>query len=486
MTPLIGFAPDMPSTTPGVITDCIQLIPSERGMKAAPSAVSVSGVSALASECRGSVVLQKMDGTRRTFAGTQTKIWELTGTTWTDRGTYTGSSENRWSFAQFGDTSLATNDVEDIQSSSSGSFSAITGAPKARIIITVPNFAIAFNTSDGTTSTVFGDSPDRWWCSAFQNPANWAINVDNQCVSERLVGGGGEITAAGPFGTGWVAYKSREMFQAIYTGSESVFNVQRIPGDQGCIGPEAWADIGGAHAFVGEDNIWVYDGSRPFPIAQGTVRQWFFDDLNATYRYRTIVSYDRNNGRVWVFYPSSASSTGRPDSALVYHLATKRWGRANRSIEAAVNFVTPGLTWDTLDSVAATWDTLPDLPWDSQAWQASGRALAVFDTSHNLKTLTGVGEDSALTTGDVGDEDFRTFVSDVRLRYGSEPSTSSVSGQKRESAGAAGIPGGSGSGVNGNFNLRQTSRFHRFAFQFTGNVEVQAFRVNPKNAGVRR
>ena len=40
MIGFVGFAPDLDPSTPGVITDCIQLIPNERGMEAAPSAVA--------------------------------------------------------------------------------------------------------------------------------------------------------------------------------------------------------------------------------------------------------------------------------------------------------------------------------------------------------------------------------------------------------------------------------------------------------------
>ena len=52
MTPLLGFAPDADPTTPGVITECTNLIPFEAGMKGAPVATSV-GAAALAAACRG-------------------------------------------------------------------------------------------------------------------------------------------------------------------------------------------------------------------------------------------------------------------------------------------------------------------------------------------------------------------------------------------------------------------------------------------------
>jgi hypothetical protein len=486
VTPFLGFAPDADPTTPGVITDCTQLIPTERGMKSAPSAVSISGLGALAAECRGAAVLQKTDGTRRTFAGTQTRIYELSSGTWSGMSaTFTGSSENRWSFAQFGDVALASNDTDQLQYSTSGTFAAVAAAPKARILVSVPNFVVALNTQDATASATYGDSPDRWWCSAFQAATDWAPSVTTQCTTGRLIGAGGEIVAGAAFGTGLVVYKTREMFLGQYAGPPTVFDFQRVPGDQGCVGPEAVVDIGGAHVFVGEDNIWLYDGSRPIPIAQGQVRQWFLDDISATYRYRTIVTYDRNNNRVWVFYPSAASTTGTPNSALVYHLGSKKWGRANRTIEAALNYVTPGVSWDTLDSFGATWDSLPDQPWDSQSWQASGRSLAIFNNTHNLVTLTGSGENSGLTTGDIGDDDRVSFVSSVRLRYFTEPTSATVTGAIKSGAGAASSAAGSGTMSASKFDIRQSARWHRFSFLFTGNTEVSALRVDAKAAGGR-
>jgi hypothetical protein len=283
-----------------------------------------------------------------------------------------------------------------------------------------------------------------------------------------------------------VAYKEREMFLAVYAGPPTVFDVQRIPGDQGCVGPEAVVDIGGAHIFRGADNFWLFDGSRPIPIANGAVQRWFIDNVSAAYQYRTIASYDRNNGLVWFFYPSSSSGTGQPDAAIVYHLATKRWGRANRTIEAAMNYVNGGVTWDTLNTIATTWDTLPNQPWDSQAWQTSGRSLAVFDTSHNLKTLTGGGENSSLTTGDIGDDDAVSFVQQTRLRFYTAPTSATVAGTINTNPGETAVVAGSGTMMTGGkFPIRQTGRWHRFAYQFVGNQEVAAHGVMAAAGGGR-
>jgi hypothetical protein len=82
MVRLIGLAPDMPPTTPGVMTACANMVPTEDGFAAAPSAVAPSGVGALIAQCRGGAVVGLINGTRRIFAGTAARLYELSGTSW--------------------------------------------------------------------------------------------------------------------------------------------------------------------------------------------------------------------------------------------------------------------------------------------------------------------------------------------------------------------------------------------------------------------
>lgn len=484
MIPLLGFTPDMDPVSPGVLTDCEDAIPTEKGMAGAPSLVdAVMGLDPLPSDARGSAVLMSINGSRRHFAGTQTALYELSGTAWVDvsrTAHYTGSSENRWIFDQFGNATIAANNTEKLQVATSGNFNDITAAPIARIVFTMDNFVIALNTDDA----IYSDSPDRWWCSAYQDHSSWTASVTTQATTGRLIGAGGELTAGLRLGPYAVAYKATNIFLGSYVGPPIVWQWDRIPGDIGCVGPEAVVDIGGAHVFVGDDNIWAFDGTRPIPIATQQVRQWFFDNSSAPNRYRTILKFDRQNNRVWFFYPSSSSSDGAPDQALVYHLVTKKWGRANRSIECAVNFVTPGITWDTLDTLGATWDTLPDIEWDSQTWEAGGKALAVFDSSHELRTLNGTSEGGSITTGDMGDDDAVSMLNQVRIRFLSEPTSATASGSTKMREGQALTVASSATYGDGKFDLRQTGRWHRLTFTMVGPWEATAIRPRfvPKGA----
>jgi len=480
--PFTGFAPDLPHDTPGLIFDCVQLISNEHSMVAAPSAAAPVGLGALAAECKGAFSGTDTTGTRRTYAGTTTDLYELAAGTWSDVGasTLSGTSETRWSFAQFGNATVAVNNSQKIQGATGGNFTEITTAPVAEFIVAADNFILAFNTNEA----IYGDQSDRWWSSAFQDYTSWTPSAATQCVTGRLIGKGGPLLAAAMLGKTCIAYKTRQMFYGNYVGPPDVWQWEAIPGEQGCIGQEAVVDIGGSHVFVGEDNIWLYDGTRVVRIGD-EIRQWFYTELSATYKKRTIVSYERKNNRVWVFYPT-ASSTGKPDAAIVYHLKTKRWGRANRTIEAALsNFLAVGITWDTLSGVSATWDGLPDIPWDSEYWQAGALSFSVFDTTHKLQSLIASGEDCSLTTGDIGDDVGVSSVNGVVPRFTAVPVSATIAGYKRTALGGSSENGGSATYSGQKFDIRQTARYHRFTIAMTGDVEIAGIDVKAVKAGNR-
>ncbi|APW37654.1 hypothetical protein RD110_11000 [Rhodoferax koreense] len=468
---------------PGIFLDCANVVPYESGFQGAPTPVAVAAA-ALAAECRGAIVATKLDGTRRVFAGTQTKLYELTGSTWTDRsaGTYTGSSESRWSFCQFGDTTVASNLTDAMQSSASGAFTAIATAPKAKIVVSASsNFVIAFNTNDVT----YGASPDRWWCCAQSDQTNWTPNVANSANTGRLVAIEGPIQAAMTLGDYVVAYKARGIFIGSFAGAPVVWQWNLVPGGEaGAVGQDAVCDIGGAHFIVSNDNFWLFDGTRPQPIGTGVVRKWFLDNSSPSYRNRTKASYDKQNNLVRVSFPSLASS-GACDTCLVYHVVAKKWGRADTTLEAPLNYISPGVTIDGLDAYASTIDTLPNIPVDSQYWLSGGQVSAYFNTSHQLVSLNGITQASSFTTGDMGDDDAVTILDRFRVRYVNRPTTAIASGSFKFNEGDALVAGPSGAINDGKFDIRQTGRFHRIRVDMTGPHKETAFDGKPKVTGAR-
>jgi hypothetical protein len=475
---LLGLAPDADPSTPGVLTSVTNMIPWEQGMKGAPTGATPSGVPALAADCRGAAVVTKLDDTRRVFAGTQTKLYELSGGAWTDVGlTYTGTSDTRWSIAQFGNSTLASNLTEAIQRSTGAGFTAIAGAPKAKIIFSVGTQIMALNTNDGASK------PDGWHCCATYDETSWTPTVATLCASGRVVSQPGQFTAGGRLGEYAVGYKEKSIFIGQFVGAPSVWDWAQVPGgDAGCVGQDAWADIGGAHFIVGQDNFWLFDGSRPAPIGDDSVRQWFYNNSNPSYRYKTQCVCDRQNNVVWVYYCSTAATT--PDKALVYHLKSKMWGAVDIAVEATLNYTSAGITIDGLTAFSGTIDGLASYSFDSQFWLVGGRSLAIFNASHQLQSITGPSTTSSMTTGDVGDDDVVTLLSQIRLRFAPnyKPASATAQTYTKMELGDSPTTATASSMNDGRFDVLDSARWHRATFNFTGDNRILGidFKLKPE------
>ncbi len=481
MNPLLGFTPDADPMTPGVLTDCTNIIPGENGLQGAPVGIAPVSVPALADPCQGAAVVTKLDGSRRIIAGTADALYELLSGAWDDQsdtGGYTGSADSRWSICQFGDATLASNGAEGIQrSNGSGAFAEISGAPTAKIIFSVGAFVMALNVNDGASKV------DGWHNCASFDDTDWVNDVATLSNSGRLVSTAGAITAGGRLGEFAIAYKENAIFIGQFVGAPIVWDFVEAPGEAGCVGQNAWCDVRGAHFVVGPDNFWMFDGSRPTAIGGGQVRQWYFDNSAPLYRYTTQCIFDKQNNRVWVFFAGRGSTT--PNLALVYHVLTKQWGKVVLDMQAPINYISATMTIDDLDDLAATIDGLPDVPFDSQYWLAGGKSLSVFDDTNQLLSLTGESATSSFVTGDFGDDEQVTHLSEVRLRFQSNPTTATLTTVGRMNEGDTLSTGRTSTLTNGKFDTRQSARFHRGIFSFTGDFKTNAIRPKVVKEGER-
>jgi hypothetical protein len=460
------------------------LVPSLKGYKAAPTLTS-PGFDAIASACYGAAVVRKLDNTTRFIVGTGTKLYELSGSSWTDvtravGGDYGASADIRWDFTQFGNVTMATNKSNVIQSSSSGAFADISGAPKAKLIETVNQFVIVADTDDAS----FGDSPDRWWCSAIGDYTDWTPDVATQCVSARLTSAPGRINALKRLGDSIVAYKDRAIYQGSYVGAPEVWSFQEIPGDVGCMAQGGIVDIGAAHVFVGYDNFYLFDGSRPTPIGN-PLKDWFFVNLYTDYGYRIRSVHDRQNSLVYFCYPSR-SGNGALDKAVVYNYRVDKWGVCDRTIEETVDYVSAGLTFDGTFAAATTFATVdPTLAFDSPLLVAGQPAPAIIDTSHYVQLMTGTGDTWSVTTNDFGDDNAVSLLRRVRPRFLTAPTTSSLVNYYRMVEGASLTLDATTTytASNGSFDLLRSARWHRLIMSGTGGGEFGAFDVQLQVAG---
>jgi hypothetical protein len=485
---LIGYAPDLPPTTPGVLTNCTNMLPSIRGMKGGPSLQTPVGISgALGSACLGAASLRKLDETVRVFAGTATDLFEIQGGSWVERtrasgGDYSLSADGRWRFAQFGDVSLAAAKTDTLQASTSGAFADVADAPKAGVVEVVGQFVFIGDTDEDT----FGDSPNRWWCSAKGDYTDWVPAISTECATGLITSTPGKIRAIKRFGPHVVIYKLRSIHLGIYAGQPSIWNFDReISSQVGALSHEAVVDVGTPeeprHIFMGFDDFYEFNGGRPRPIGQGWVKETVFNELNKTYMERAMAMLDRTNSVVYFFYPSGSSNN--PDKCVVYNYKTQRWGRADRSVEFALEYTSVGLSYEDLGDLYDTYDDLPNNAYGSTIWTSGYPIPAVFNTSHLLQTMDGTPGESGFRLGDIGEDEQFITVTRVRPRFYTAPTSATLVNYYRNNLGDSLTTGATTNLTNGKFDLKRSARWHQFEFTFNGNVELGFLDIPMTGAG---
>lgn len=481
MIPISGYLPDADPTSTGVILSADNIIPTLKGSyKAAPSAYA-TGYAALAAECLGVVEAQLLDSSSRLIAGTDTKLYEGAALAWTDRsrgGDYTAGSK-RWRFGVFGNVVLACNGIDILQASTavSTAFADVTGSPKCAVMDISQGFVMMGATNEAT----YGDQSDRWWCSAIYDYTDWTPSVATQSTTGRLVDAPGAIRAMKALGSNFVAYKDKAMFVGQYIGSPLVWEWTLVPSEVGCSSHEAVANVPGVgHIFVGQDNIYLYNGSGlPTAIGDG-VKEWFFTDMNTALKNNIRHSVDKVRGNVWFFYPRT-DSTNNPTGAIIYNYKANKWGVWRGGVEAAVEYLTGATTYDTS---TGTYDS-QSLSYGSPTWTNTTAFPAIMNTSHTLNMLVGAAGVTNVTFGDVGDDTQYTQLGRARVRFLSAPTSATMTNQYKANEGESLTLGSTNTMVDSKFDFLQVARFHRITLQTTGDMEISGIAYDLRPSGVR-
>jgi hypothetical protein len=478
---LLGYAPDANQNIVGVLTNCSGVIPSFKGMKGAPTPADTP-MTSLGATCMGAALLTKLDGTNRLIAGTATALWEAGNSTWstvTGAVTYSTAVAGRWRFAQQENVSFAANGADTLQASvSTGAFSCIPGAPIASIVEAVGKFVFAINTSTNAHGVQ--------WC-ALGNYTSWAASVATQAGADTLTTTEGGNTAGRRFGNTIIVYKKNSMYLGVNVGPPNIWQFEPIPGSAGALSQEVVVNIGTPenpkHIFMGADDFYVYDGSKPAPIGTNKVKNAVFGELLESRYYASKALHDRKNSLVYFYYPTNDSVI--PNKCVVYNYRTDRWGvDVERGIEATCDYVSAAVTYDGLGALYATYADFPVLGYDTAFLGSTTSRPAIFDTTHEVKTLTGPAGASSFTTGDYGDDSQFNTLTRIRPRFLTAPTTARLTNYYKNDMGDSITADTTTDLSSGKFDVLRDARWHRMQMEFTGDWEMSGFSPEWERSGL--
>lgn len=395
------FMPDQGYYNNPGITVAKNVLPYEDSYKSFPSQTVYSN--ALNARCQGAQAGRDNAGNTYNFAGNASKLYKLSGGTYSDVskvGGYTTGAEESWFFTQFGSNMIATNYADAIQAFNMGTSSVFADlsatAPKARYIAVVRDFLVAGNVNDSTDGVV----PHRLRWGPIGNPAGvWTPSAALQADYQDLDSAGGWIKqiVGGEYG---VILQERYITKMTYIGSPDIFRFDVVEYDRGTPAPGSVTKYGNFIPYLGGDGFYIFDGQQSASIGAGKVDKFFYNDVDQNYMGRICSTIDPINKIIFWAYPGSDNTGGNPNKILAFNYspsAKKRWAYAEQDLEFIYRSLAEGYTLDGLDAVSTSIDALL-FSLDSRVWTGNSAILSGFNTSHKQVNFTGAALDATIET----------------------------------------------------------------------------------------
>ena len=105
------------------------------------------------------------------------------------------------------------------------------------------------------------------------------------------------------------------------------FSFSKITDAHGVLSANILKEYEGRHFVVGTNDIYIFAGNPgdKQSVADGRVRQFFFDNLNPIYEQQVFTLQNVGQNEIWLCYPTIASTSGECNEALIWNYRSNTW-----------------------------------------------------------------------------------------------------------------------------------------------------------------
>ena len=460
------WMPDQPGIT-GALTDAKNCVSQAVGYGPFPQPVEFS--EAAAENLTSLFAGKQPDGVTKLFAAGRTKIYTVSGVgalTLENSG-YTTAATERFRFTQFGDTIIATNNSEKLQSWVLGSSSAFAdldaAAPVAKYITVVRDFVVVANTYESAKQEQYRV---RW--SGFNDETDWTPSATNQSDYQDIADGGQIMgIRGGEFG---LVLLERSIHRMSYIGTPLIFQFDNISRNKGCMVSGSIAQLQGVTFFLSDDGFYMCDGQQVVPIGSEKVDRWFLDDVSEADYSTMSAAVDPVRKLVLWNYKSKDGSR----KLIAYNFTTKKWTYTDAGTDYISDASTASSTLEELDSLSASIDAL-ETPLDSILF-AGGKYFLGGTYGTKVMTYTGTPMTARIETGDI-EVGGQSMVTLARPQVDQGSATVAVASRQLLSENVTfGTPAASDN--DNRVGLRSSGKYHRIQVNPTGDRWKSAVAVD--------
>lgn len=402
------FEPDRTKYALDASINIVNAVPVRDGWGPVPDLVALS--QALAAPCMGAWSVRKQDGTYRLIATTATRIYELNGTdySWIDisgpSAPYAVPVGDRWSATKYGQKLILCNlgnAIQYIDIDAGTAFANLPGSPpQARYIATVGEY-VALGYISGY--------PNRFMLSGIGDSTFWTLG-QRGCDIQDFADGEEIMNIQGGERGALISHRTAFTEVALTSGGDYSFTTRVVNPSRGVIAPLSVVPIGpGTFCYYAQDGFFMNVEGRP--IGAERVDGWFNGLVDSQYVTAIRGFADPFRKIAWF----QAQDTTGTKFLLGYHWQLDRWCYADNNVSEMAIMATPGITWDGIETMYASWDAA-DIPWDSALFSGGALRFAAFTTDNKLGFFTGLPRAATLTTADVQlNAGMRSFLQEARV-----------------------------------------------------------------------
>ena len=227
----------------------------------------------------------------------------------------------------------------------------------------------------------------RW--SQWQNPRMWHNNEDGSGLSGYVDVNDteGRIVAIKKLGDTLFIYKERSIIGLTYTGGEdTTFSKEVVTTVAGLISPDAIVELPHMHIFIGQDNIYAFDGNTCTPIGD-SIKQWVLENIRPEKLDSIFGYYNEDSGDITFSFCSTTYNGNDCDKAIIYNTGQRVWSTREMYMTAIGRYCSP--KDKIIDSVNMPMDEVNNTMIDSAIYLKDKILTMMGDEDGNLYLLDG-------------------------------------------------------------------------------------------------
>ena len=270
------------------------------------------------------------DGAVRRLMATEARIYSWNGSAYTSLITesVTRATSDKVFFAEINNSIYRVDSKNTPAVSTTGNFTAVSwdtsssgrNLTLAKCVVAFNSRLLFFNVTDGTDGAV----PFR---------VLWTEVADYDRIANTnyadLDYSGAPIVTARKLGHNFIAVYKSDSINTLQDQGSPLFFVPKARQQVGIIAPKAVTDVPNAHVFVSNDGIYLFNGATVEPIADKTVVNELFDNLNYTWKDNVYCWTDFKNREVNIHYPTGSSEI--PNAVLIWNYQQNCWSSSTQS-----------------------------------------------------------------------------------------------------------------------------------------------------------